>query len=142
MRESAKVLVACSNEHLYEGLNRVLQPLGLEVFRVFSCAELQSRLREGADFLAVLAETSLPDGNWRSAQMIVSRAADRLPLIVVSPFVDLTEYLDTLESGAADYVVPPFLGTDIAHVLMAAVGNAHTGPGAMTLPRRIAGTAC
>ena len=58
------------------------------------------------------------------------RAGDSLLLIVASPFVDLTEYLDTVESGAADYVVPPFLGTDIAHVLMAAVGKAQTGPGA------------
>ena len=71
----------------------------------------------------------MPDGTWRSAQTIVSHEADRLPLIVVSPFVDLTEYLDTMESGAADYVVPPFLGTDIAHVLMTAVGKRHHGGG-------------
>ena len=82
----------------------------------------------------------MPDGTWRNAQTIVGRAGDRLLLIVASPFVDLTEYLDTVESGAADYVVPPFLGTDIAHVLMAGVGKAQTGPGAMTLPRRIAGS--
>lgn len=142
MNEPAKVLFVCQNEYLFEGLSRVLQPLGLDVVRASSCAELRSQLRNSADILAVLVETVLPDGTWRSAQTIVSHAADRLPLIVVSPFVDLTEYLDTMESGAADYVVPPFLGTDMAHVLMAAVGKTRTGAGAMTLSRRIAGPVC
>jgi DNA-binding NtrC family response regulator len=140
--QAGKVLLVCQNEYLFDGLSRVLEPLGLDVTRASGCAELRSRLHKGADFLAVFVETALPDGTWRNAQTIVSHAQDRLPVIVVSPYVDLTEYLDTMESGAADYVVPPFLATDIAHVLMAAVGKTKPRAGSKPHLREIAGPVC
>jgi DNA-binding NtrC family response regulator len=140
--QAGRVLLVCQNEYLFDGLSRVLEPLGLDVTRASSCVELRSRLRKTPDFLAVFVETALPDGTWRDAQTIVSHAAGRLPVIAVSPFVDLTEYLDTMESGVADYVVPPFLATDIAHVLMAAVGKTQTRAGSKPHSREIAGPMC
>src|SRR6516164_3305148 len=73
MNESAKILLACHNEHLYERLSRELQPLGLDVIRASSCAELQSRLRNGADFLAALVE------NVFAGRDLEERADERWP---------------------------------------------------------------
>jgi FixJ family two-component response regulator len=53
-----------------------------------------------------------------------------VPVIVVSPFVDVDLYLDSMESGASDFIVPPFLCTDVAYVVMTAISDG--------LPRRLA----
>ena len=52
---------------------------------------------------------------------IASPRAMRLPVIVVSPFIDIDLYLDSIENGASDLIAPPFLYTDIAYVVMTAI---------------------
>jgi DNA-binding NtrC family response regulator len=142
MNEAGKVLLVYQNGELFDGLTRVLQALGLGVTRTRSCAELRSQVRNGAEYLAVFVEEGLSDGTWRDVHSAASRASDPMPVIVVSPVVDINEYIDTMESGASDYVVPPFLGTDIAHVLMAAVGKTQTRAGWRPLSQHIASGAC
>lgn len=142
MDQAGKVLLVYQNGDLFDGLSLVLQALGLGVTRTRSCAELRSKVRNGADYLAVFVEEGLPDGTWKDVHTAASRTSDPMPVIVVSPVVDINEYIDTMESGASDYVVPPFLGTDIAHVLMAAVGKTQTRSGWRPLSQRTASRAC
>ena len=122
----ARVLLVYRTRELFDGLSRVLQSLGLAVTNAGSCSELRAEVRKGAEYLAAFVEEALPDGTWKDVKTATGRAADPLPVIVVAPVVDINTYIDTMESGASDYVVPPFLGTDIAHVLMSAVGRTHT----------------
>jgi DNA-binding NtrC family response regulator len=125
-----KVLLVHRDDGVFDELRQTLQSLGLEAFRVSSCKELQSRLNGVGDFLTVFTEGRLPDGEYRDVCRIASRPVMPLPVIVVSPFVDMDLYLDSMENGASDFIVPPFLCTDIAHVVMTAISDG--------LPRRLA----
>jgi DNA-binding response OmpR family regulator len=123
------VLLSYQNGKLFDGLSKVLESLGLRVTEAHTLADLRTHLRESENFLAIFAEESITGGSWRSVRTIASQAPTPLPVIVVAPFVDVTDYLDSMEQGASDYVVPPFLNTDIAHVLMAVLGRARTKAG-------------
>lgn len=67
----------------------------------------------------IFTDTDLSDGTWSD----ILRLADMrdVPVIVVSRFVDLPLYLEVLESGAADYIVPPFRDADVLYVLEGAL---------------------
>jgi len=119
-----KVLLVHRDDGVFDELRQTLQSLGLEAFRVSSCKEVQSRLNGVGDFLTVFTEGRLPDGEYRDVCRIASRPVMPLPVIVVSL------YLDSMENGASDFIVPPFLCTDIAHVVMTAISDG--------LPRRLA----
>jgi len=130
MELRGKALLVRRDDGFFGELRQVLDSLGLEAVRVSNCKELKSRLQDGGPFLTVFTEATLPDGGYRDVCRIASQPAKPLPVIVVSPFVDIDLYLDSMESGASDFIVPPFLCTDIAHVLMAAISDG--------LPRRLA----
>ena len=130
MELKGKAILLRRDDGFFGELRRVLDSLGLEAVRVSSCKELKSRLQDGGPFLTVFTEATLPDGGYRDVCRIASQPAKPLPVIVVSPFVDMDLYLDSIDNGASDFIVPPFLCTDIAHVLMAAISDG--------LPRRLA----
>ena len=46
-----------------------------------------------------------------------------IPVIVVSRFVDIDLYLKALESGASDFIVPPFSAADVAYVVRTAIAK-------------------
>jgi DNA-binding NtrC family response regulator len=130
MELKGKTLLVHRDDQVFDELRRVLESLGLEAVRASGCKELQCRLQDAGAFLTVFTEATLPDGEYKDVCRIASRPAKALPVIVVSPFVDLDLYLDSMENGASDFIVPPFLCTDIAHVLMTAISDG--------LPRRLA----
>ena len=129
MELKGRAVLVCQNDGVFGDLRRVLEVLGLEAVRVHGCKELQSRL-EDVGVLAVFTETTLVDGRYSDVCRIASQPATSLPVIVVSPFVDIDLYLDSMENGASDFIVPPFLSTEVAYVLMTALSDG--------LPRRVA----
>lgn len=46
-----------------------------------------------------------------------------IPVIVVSGVLDIELYLTVLESGATDFIVPPFPAGDLAYVVHTATGK-------------------
>jgi FixJ family two-component response regulator len=61
------------------------------------------------------------------------------PVVVVSRLVDLDLYLDVLESGASDFIVPPFQASDVAYVVSGALLD---GPRGAAAAAATAGKAC
>ena len=49
------------------------------------------------------------------------RMPSPVPVVVVSRYVDVDLYLDALEKGAWDYIVPPFRAADLAYVVNGAI---------------------
>ena len=129
MELKGKALLVHRGDEVLGELRPVLEVLGLQAVRVHGCKELQSHLQD-LGVLAVFTEAALSDGCYRDVCRIASQPATPLPVIVVSPVVDMDLYLDSMESGASDFMVPPFLSTDVAHVLMTALSDG--------LPRRVA----
>jgi DNA-binding NtrC family response regulator len=123
MELKGQALLVYRDDGVFDELRQALQSLGLEAVRVSNCKELQSRLHGVGDFFKIFTEARLPDGEYRDVCRIAARPLMPLPVIVVCRFVDMDLYLDSMENGASDFIVPPFLCTDIAHVLMTAIND-------------------
>ena len=77
----------------------------------------------------MLAGTSLPDGTRADVLEAASTAPTTSPVIVVSALVDIKLYLDVLESGAYDFVVPPLSSDDLTHIVGPAMAKgSHRSP--------------
>ncbi|HEV2494952.1 MAG TPA: response regulator [Terriglobia bacterium] len=105
-------------------LKLALEHQGVHTFRVRNCGEAQMRLEDGALPELVFTDTNLPDGNWANVLALARRLAPTSQVIVVSRFVDTALYIEVLESQAFDFIVPPFLDSDLAHVVRCATWHA------------------
>ena len=98
-----------------------LQPLldawSMPSRRVRSCREAATELRRLKLSHLVFTDTYLSDGTWRDVLGLAENAAAPVAVIVVSRFSNVRLYLDAIESGATDFVVPPFVPSDLAYVV-------------------------
>lgn len=120
MSHGRTVLLVSAGGGTHAALQNVLKDAGVEVHFAESCAEVQKILK-GLKIPEVLfADTDLPDGTWMDILALAKRAHQCVPVVVVSRVVDVNLYITALESGASDFIVPPFYRQDIAHVLQCA----------------------
>jgi DNA-binding NtrC family response regulator len=120
MRARVQALLVHDEEGTWAELTALLQKHGLQTTQARNCAEAQVALRIHPPSL-IFTDAVLQDGTWAGIQALAKGAARAMPVIVVSWFVDIPLYLDVLEKGAADFIVPPFRGEDIAYVVKGAL---------------------
>jgi DNA-binding NtrC family response regulator len=119
MLQTHTLLMVSSAGEVDLPLRRVLNEAGMHVRVAKSCAEAQQVLDSLSPPAIVFCDSSLPDGTW--VDILTSGQAAQVPVIVVSRLVDINLYINALEKGAADFIVPPFYGQDISHVLSCAL---------------------
>jgi DNA-binding NtrC family response regulator len=93
----------------------------MSTLRVRNCSGAMAVLRDSDPPALVLTDTSLPDGGWADVLQATRACPSYPPLIVVSRLVDIRLYLDVLESGAYDFVVPPLASADLAYIVSGAL---------------------
>src|ERR1700730_1882132 len=118
-RVNRALVVHDQDEPLGE-LKRVLQNLDIEVVRARTCNEAFTALHQDSPPRLVFTDVTLPDGSWKDLLRGVAGTPAPADVILVSRLVDVGLYISALESGALDFVVPPFDPSDVAHV----IGNA------------------
>ena len=129
MREELWVLLVSHEEDPVRGVERSLLDQGMSTRRVRNCSEASAVLRGSAPPVLVLTDASLPDGTWADVLEAASTAPTTAPVIVVSRLVDIELYLDCLERGAYDFVVPPLRSADLAHIVGGAMlKGSHRAP--------------
>ena len=74
----------------------------------------------------VFTDTELPDGTWADILTVAERAACPVNVVVVARVVDTRFYVQAMEAGAFDFMVPPFNATDLTHVVRCAADNVLT----------------
>lgn len=131
MRDETPRLSSVANQRLallvYEqdGPIHTLEPnlisQGMRIQRCRSCSEAQATLREPNLPSLILTDVCLPDGTWEEVLKAANAAATSVPLIVVSRIIEMTLYLDVLERGAHDFIVPPISFSDLAYIIRTAV---------------------
>lgn len=105
-------------------LRKVLNEAGMHVRLAESCAEALQVMTSATPPSIVFCDALLPDGSWADILAFGDGAATKIPVIVVSRVVDVNLYINAIEQGAADFVVPPFYRQDLSHVLSCAMqGN-------------------
>lgn len=121
MAEQINALMVHGKDESYSDLIRVLGLLGIKVIHAQSCTEASILLEKKDGIDLVFTGTNLQDGGWAKVLGLAQRAKSYLPVIVVSRMVDAGLYLDALGQGAFDFVTPPFLTSDLAHIVRSAI---------------------
>ncbi len=122
MQQAIVALLVHAEEPCFQVLKSILQEQGIETRLARSCAEASaSFLQQGLPQL-VFTDAGLCDGTWADVLSLVS-APDSAELIVVSRVLDHHLYLDVIESGAFDFMVPPFEPEDVAFIVRSAIWN-------------------
>jgi DNA-binding NtrC family response regulator len=104
-------------------LRRALESQAIETQSVGTCHEANQTLWGRQPPHLVLADTRLPDGSWEVVVRLAARAPAPVNVIVVSEVVDIALYLEVIQRGAFDFIVPPMSLPDFAHVVWSAVEN-------------------
>jgi DNA-binding NtrC family response regulator len=119
--EKITALLVSDGREPFEKLELALGNQGVETCRAESSAEVLALLEQPDSPQMIFTDTTLPDGTW--AEVLGSAARHWVPVIVVSRLVDFDLYLQSLERGAFDFIVPPFLSADLAHIVKCAAWN-------------------
>jgi DNA-binding NtrC family response regulator len=121
MREGSCVLMVSGDMGTHVALRKVLSATGIRVRLARTCAEASAILEKFSTPAALFSDATLPDGTWADIMELAGAGSRQVPVIVVSRVVDINLYINALEKGASDFIVPPFCHQDISHVLKCAM---------------------
>jgi len=124
MTEKIKALLVQARPHPLDTLRLGLEEQSLEISTASSCAEAVMTLWSDCPPQIVFTDIQLADGKWTDVLTLASRAAAPVNVIVVAPFADVKFYVQTIERGAFDFVVPPLSQPELQHVVRIAAENA------------------
>lgn len=143
MQKHFRALLVHEHEEPWTGLRLLLEWQGIETSRARSCAEAETLLRSPEPHLLVMTEPVLADGTWAEILDLARRSSSPTPVVVVSRYVDVDLYLDVLEKGGSDFIVPPFYASDLAYVVNGAILSAsRAGAAGKVSERHAANYAC
>jgi DNA-binding NtrC family response regulator len=120
-QSATRALLVGEQRGCLPNLRQALDGLGIETQWVSSPFEITAQLRQPSPPQVIFTATELAVGGWVDVIEAARRFGNKTPVIVVSRFVDFTLYLDALEGGASDFIVPPFEARDLAYVVQSAL---------------------
>jgi len=124
MRERISALLISERPADFVGLRVMLESREIQVHTARSCGEAILRLWSSDPPHLVFTETQLADGTWADVLTMAEKSPLPVNVIVISRIVDISLYVQVLERGAFDFIVPPLEISELDHVLRCAVGNA------------------
>ena len=123
MADGVCALLVCTQQGPLAELERLLNSQGLQTLRARDCAEAASVLGGNQKPDLIFTDTTLTDGTWDEVEALAERMNPPVPVIVVSRNMNITLYLDAMERGVSDLIVPPFQDIDLSYVVKGAVLN-------------------
>lgn len=123
MNERVSALLIYERLGAFGDVQLMLENRGIEVQIARSCGDALLRLWSAQPPHLVFSETQLVDGIW--ADVLSMTRKSRLPVnvIVVSRIADVNLYVQVLERGAFDCIIPPFEVFELDHVIRCATDN-------------------
>lgn len=126
MPEKIAALLVHHNSETLTTLKLALERIGVRVTQADSRAQTKHVLSGTNPAPLVFTDAQLPDGTWADVLAIAEKAALPVNVIVVARVVNTRFYVEAIETGAFDFVAPPFDLTDLAYVVRCASDNAVT----------------
>ena len=121
MSEQINALMVHARDETFQELAQTLRSLNINVIHAQNCREASHQIKTLGGLDLVFAGTNLRDGVWADVLELAQQSKKYLPVIVVSQMVDAAVYLEALGKGAFDFVTPPFLVSDTAHIVRSAI---------------------
>jgi DNA-binding NtrC family response regulator len=123
MKEATSALFVHYESEPLGALEKALEGQSVKVCHASSCREASHLLQYSNPPHLIFTDTMLPDGTWADVVGLAANAPVRVNVIVVARLVDIRLYVDVIERGAFDFLAPPFVPSDLAHVVRCAVEN-------------------
>ena len=124
MKENMKALLVQARHEPLDALRLALEEQSIDILMARSCAEAALALWSDCPPPLVFTGIQLADGNWADVLTLAAKASAPVNVIVVAPFADVGFYLQAIERGAFDFIVPPLSDPELQHVVRIAAENA------------------
>jgi DNA-binding NtrC family response regulator len=123
MTEKITALLVHQNSETLATLKGALERQGMRILQAESRAVAKRMLGGLNPAPLVFTDTQLPDGTWADILAVAENAKRPVNVIVVARLVDTRFYVEAIETGAFDFIAPPFNATDLAYVVRSAMDN-------------------
>jgi len=123
MTERITAMFVYDDSETMDTLKVALERQGLCTIHAHSRAQANRMLGGQNPAPLVFSDTQLLDGTWADILAAAEKAAEPVNVIVVARVVDTRFYIEAIETGAFDFLAPPFVATDLAHVVRSALDN-------------------
>jgi len=123
-KESIKALLVQARHDPFDALRMALEEQSINISTAKSCGEAALALWSECPPHLVFTEIQLADGNWSDVLTLAAKASAPVNVIVVAPFADVSFYVQAIERGAFDFIVPPLSDPELLHVVSIAADNA------------------
>ena len=124
MKENIRALLVQVRHDPLDALRLALEEQSISIFTARNCADAALALWSDCPPHLVFTEIQLADGNWADILTLASKASLPVNVIVVAPFADVRFYVEAIERGAFDFIVPPLSDPELLHVVRIAAENA------------------
>lgn len=121
MLRCPRILLLCSDEIEARKIDVLLSKHAL-VSRACNLSEL-SALLESTCFDAVFCAWTFHCGTWKNALLEALRFQPELPVLVFSSTGGEREWVEVLDSGAFDFLVPPYTRENVLALLEQAMAS-------------------
>jgi len=122
--QKIRALLVYADAEPFQSLKLALEGLSVDTDRAPTCQQARNILkRTSKPPDVVFTDTALPDGTWRELLAMAGDIHIPSKIIVVSRTEDPWLYLDAMERGAFDFMLPPFATGDLAHILRCATSE-------------------
>ena len=123
MKEGIKALLVQTRSDPLGALRSALEEQSIDLRIAGNCAEAALVLWSHTPPHIVFTDVHLADGNWADVLTLAAKASAPVNVIVVARFVDVPFYVQAIERGAFDFIVPPLSEPELLHVVRIAVQN-------------------
>jgi DNA-binding NtrC family response regulator len=123
MTEKIPALLVHHNSETLATLKGALERQGISILHAESQAQAKRLLGGLNPAPLVFTDIQLPDGTWADILAMAEKARQPVNVIVVARVVDTRFYVEAIETGAFDFIAPPFMATDLAYVVRSALDN-------------------
>lgn len=124
MRKDILALLIFAEPEWPNGLKEALQLLSVRTSQVRTCIEAKEFINQEEKPDIIFSDTAVSDGSWADVLRMARKEHSRAEVVVVSRFPDTKLYMDVMERGGFDFIVPPFSATEVAHVVEGATVEA------------------
>jgi len=121
LKEEISALLLHQSTDSQRLLKQSLEGRSIKVNWLKTCGEALPLLRKADPPHLVFTEALLPDGTWADVVKLALAALKPVKVIVVSRLIDIRLYMETMDRGAFDFIVPPATSDELARVLAGAV---------------------
>ncbi len=124
MNERLRALLIQARHNPSNSLRLALEEQSVDIHIVRTCAEAALALSGDSPPPLVFTEAQLADGDWTDVLAMAAKASVPVSVVVVAPSADVGLYVDAIERGASDFIVPPLSDPELFHVVRNAADHA------------------